>query len=64
VFRALLPCGQCRWMPAFWQYIYNGKATDIDNILSEFNNMSPKLNLTSELEENKKINFLDFTITK
>lgn len=51
-------------MPAFWQYIYNGKATDIDNILSEFNNMSPKLNLTSELEENKKINFLDFTITK
>jgi hypothetical protein len=33
-------------------------------MLSELNNMSPKLKLTSELEENNKINFSDFTITK
>jgi len=44
--------------------IYNAKTTNIDNMLSEFKNMSPKLKLTSELEENNKINFLDFNITK
>jgi hypothetical protein len=44
--------------------IYNEKAVNVDNMFSEFNNVSPKLKFTSELEENGNINFLDITITK
>jgi len=44
--------------------IYNGKATNIDNMLSEFNVVSPKIKYTIVLEENYKINFLDITVTK
>jgi hypothetical protein len=44
--------------------IYNGKATDIDNMLSEFNIALPKIKYTRLLEENDKINFLDITVTK
>jgi len=44
--------------------IYNEKAANIDNRLSEFNNVLPKLKFISELEENGNINFLDITITK
>jgi len=36
----------------------------INGMLSEFSTTSPKLKFTSELEENRKINFLDITITK
>ena len=43
--------------------IYNEKAANINNMLSEFH-MSPKLKFTSELEENGNINFLDINITK
>jgi len=31
------------------------KATNINNLLSDFNNMSPKLKLTSELEESRRL---------
>ena len=44
--------------------VYNEKAVNINSMLSEFNNVSPKLKFTSELEENGNINFLDITITK
>jgi hypothetical protein len=44
--------------------IYNGKATEVDNMLSEFNILLPKRKFTSVLEKNGKINFLDITVTK
>ena len=44
--------------------VYNEKAVNIDNRLSEVNNVLPKLKFTSELEENGNINFLVITITK
>jgi len=44
--------------------VYNEKAVNVNSMLSEFNNVSPKLKFTSELEENGNINFLDITITK
>jgi hypothetical protein len=44
--------------------IYNEKATNIDNMLSEFNNVSPKLKFASQLEENGNNNFLDINITE
>ena len=39
------------------QIIWNEKSTDINGMLSEFSTTSPKLEFTSEQEENGKINF-------
>jgi hypothetical protein len=44
--------------------IYNGKATNIDNMLSEFNILLPKIKFISVLKENSKISCLDMTVTK
>jgi hypothetical protein len=43
-------------------FIYKEEFTNINDMLSEFNTWLPKQKLTSELEENGKINLLDFTI--
>lgn len=44
--------------------IYNEESTNISDMLSELNTMSPKRKFTSKLEENGNISFLDITITK
>ena len=44
--------------------VYNEDTTNIDSLLLQFNNLSPKLEFTTEKEENQKINFLDITITR
>jgi len=44
--------------------IYNEKSTNINNMLFEFNTVSPKPKFTLELDINGRINFLDITITK
>jgi hypothetical protein len=44
--------------------IFNEKVTKIDNLLSEFNNLSAKIKFTLELEERGRSNFLDVIITK
>jgi hypothetical protein len=42
--------------------VYNEDNTNIESLLLQFNNLSPKLEFTIEKEENQKINFLDITI--
>jgi hypothetical protein len=43
--------------------IYNENYTDIEEVQNAFNNITPGLNFTLEVE-NDKLNFLDLTITK
>jgi len=45
-------------------FVYKEEFTDINDMLSEFNTWLPKQKLTSELEENGKMNLLDFTVMK
>jgi hypothetical protein len=42
--------------------VYDNQVTDIAHMLSLFNNMHPNITFTMELEEDRKINFLDLTI--
>ena len=42
--------------------IYNDTFTNINEVLSEFNILSPSLNFTLKMEGNNRINFLDVTI--
>jgi hypothetical protein len=42
--------------------IYNDTFTNIKEVLSEFNILSPSLNFTLKMEGNNRINFLDITI--
>jgi len=44
--------------------IYNEKYTDIEEVRNSFNNITPGLKFTLEPEKDKKLNFLDLTITK
>jgi len=43
---------------------YNEDITNIDILLHQFNNLTPKLKFTIEKEPNRMINFLDITITR
>jgi len=38
--------------------------TDKEEVLNSFNNITPRLNFTLELEKDNKLNFLELTITK
>jgi hypothetical protein len=42
--------------------VYNESSTNIDDLLDQFNNLSPKLKFTLEKEIDRRINFLDITI--
>jgi hypothetical protein len=44
--------------------VHNESTTNIDELLDRFNNLSPKLNFTLEKEVNRKIIFLDVTISR
>ena len=44
--------------------IYNKTQVDINEILILFNNLTPYLNFTLELEKDSKLNFLDISLTK
>ena len=44
--------------------VYNDKDTNIQNVLEQFNNISPTLNFTIEQEVNNSIHFIDLTIYK
>jgi len=44
--------------------VYNESKTNIDNLLDRFNNITPKLKFTIEKEVERKINFLDITISR
>jgi hypothetical protein len=37
---------------------------NINSVLTDLNSLNPKLSFSLELEQNKKINFLDVTVTK
>jgi hypothetical protein len=43
---------------------YRQSLTNIHEVLTKFNNLTPKLNFTLEEETNNSINFLDITTTK
>jgi hypothetical protein len=43
--------------------VYNEDISNIDNLLHQFNNLTPKLKFTTEKETDRKIKFLDITIT-
>jgi hypothetical protein len=43
---------------------YNEKSTNIQEVLSSFNNITPDMNFTTEIEQDNKLNFLDITISK
>ena len=38
--------------------------TEKEEVLNSFNNITPRLNFTLELEKDNKLNFLELTITK
>ena len=44
--------------------VYNKSHVDITEILDQFNNLTPHLNFTLELERDSKLNFLDISLTK
>jgi hypothetical protein len=44
--------------------IYNENYTDIEKVQNSFNNKSPGLNFTLELEKENRLDFPDLTITK
>jgi hypothetical protein len=44
--------------------IYNEYITNIDILLHQFNNLTPKLNFTIEKETERKLHILDITITR
>ena len=44
--------------------VYNDEDIDIQNVLEQFNNISPTLNFTIEQEVNNSIHFLDLTTYK
>ena len=44
--------------------VYNERKTNIDQLLDQFNNVTPKTEFTIEKETEGKINFLDITITR
>ena len=44
--------------------IYNNKATNVHEVFTVFNNITPTVKLTMEEEIENKINFLDITISK
>jgi hypothetical protein len=44
--------------------VYDKQKTDITHVLALFNNPHPKIMFTMELEEDRKINFLDLTIQR
>jgi len=44
--------------------IYNENITDIEHVLSSFNDITPSLNFTLEREQENKLNFLDLSIIK
>jgi len=44
--------------------IYNENLTDIEDILSSLNYLTPSLNVTMEQEKENKLNFLDVSIIK
>ena len=44
--------------------IYNENYTDKEEFRNSFNNITPRLNFTLELEKDNKFNFLDLTITR
>jgi hypothetical protein len=44
--------------------VYKHSLTDIQNVLSKFNNLTPSLKFTMEEEKDNSINFFEITITK
>jgi hypothetical protein len=44
--------------------IYNDTDTNLKNVLNLFNNLSPKLKFTVETEIDRKLNYLDLSITR
>jgi hypothetical protein len=44
--------------------IYNDSDTNLNNVLNLFNDLSPNLKFTVETEIDKKLNYLDLTITR
>jgi hypothetical protein len=44
--------------------VYNEDVSNIDILLHQFNNLTPKLKFTIEKEPDRKINFLDVTINR
>jgi hypothetical protein len=55
----------CRYVDVIIRsIIYNSNSTNSENLLHEFNNISPSLNFTYEPETNNFSYFLDLTITK
>ena len=44
--------------------IYNASTTNIQAVLDQFNDTSPTLTFTMEMESNNSINFLDISISK
>jgi hypothetical protein len=44
--------------------IYNEDITNIDSLLHQFNNITPELKFTIEKETDRKLHFLDITITR
>jgi hypothetical protein len=44
--------------------VYKDNTTNIEKVLSSFNNINPELTFTVEQEKDNKLNFLDITVTK
>jgi hypothetical protein len=44
--------------------IYSQNKSNINSVLTKFNNINPKLSFSLELELNNKIYFLDITISR
>ena len=44
--------------------IYNGNKTDVEHVLSSFNDITPSLTFTLEWEQEHKLNFLYLSIIK
>jgi hypothetical protein len=44
--------------------VYKDNITDIEEVLSSFNNINPGLTFTLEREQNNKLKFLNLTIMK
>jgi len=44
--------------------IYNGNKTDVEHVLSSFNDITPSLTFTLEWKQENKLNFLELSIIK
>jgi hypothetical protein len=56
------------WIVGYFRYVdnilipFNATTTDTQGVLDRFNNISPMLSFTLEMEKDNRINFLDISI--